>query len=75
MDCGPLYPPVHGIIQARIPEWVATAFSADPGIESVFSALAGSFSTTWEGLLPTKLEIPGMEYSWGNTPLLPRLEC
>ena len=75
MDCGPPYPSVHGIFQERILEWVATAFSACPGIEPVFPALAGRFCTTWEGLLPTKLEIPAMEYSWGNTPLLPRLEC
>ena len=64
----PPYPSVHGIFQVRILEWVATAFSADPGVEPVFPALAGRFCTIWEGLLPTKLEI----LSWnipGEIPL------
>ena len=36
MDCSPLDSPVHGILQARILEWVAIPFSrgsSDPGIE------------------------------------------
>ena len=27
MDCSPLGPSIHGIFQARIPEWVAISFS------------------------------------------------
>ena len=40
---------VHGILQARILEWVAFSSSRDlpdPGIEPVSPALAGSFFTT-----------------------------
>ena len=40
---------VHGISQARIPEWVALSFSRDlldPGIEPMPPALAGKFFTT-----------------------------
>ena len=36
MDCSPAGSFVHGILQARIPEWVAIPFSRnlpDPGIE------------------------------------------
>ena len=44
--------PVHGILQARILEWVAISFSRDlpdPGIEPaslMSTVLAGGFSTT-----------------------------
>ena len=57
MDCNPPGSPVHGILQARIPEWVAIPSyreSSNPGIESaslMSPALAGWFfttSTTWE---------------------------
>ena len=40
---------VHGILQARILEWVAISFSRDlpdPGIEPASPALAGGFFTT-----------------------------
>ena len=52
MDCSPLGSSVHRILQARIPEWVATSYSRrfpDPGIEPESpgsSALAGRFFTT-----------------------------
>ena len=57
MDYSPPSSSVHGILQARIPEWVALPFSGDlpdPGIEPMSLAspvLAGGFfttSTTWE---------------------------
>ena len=41
---------VYGILQARILEWVATAFSGalpNPGIESASPAFAGGFFTQW----------------------------
>ena len=57
MDCGPPGPSVHGILQARILEWVAIPFSRgfsqtrnQTRISSLL-ALAGGFfttSTTWE---------------------------
>ena len=59
MDCNPPGSSVHGILQARILEWVAmpsSRGSPDPGIEptSLMSpALAGRFFTTntpWEAL-------------------------
>ena len=40
---------VHGILQARIMEWVATSFSRDhldPGIKPASPELAGGFFTT-----------------------------
>ena len=43
MDYSPLGASVHGILQARILEWGATAFPPDPGIEPGAPALqAGS---------------------------------
>ena len=42
VDCGPLDSSVHGILQARILEWVATSFPRslpDPGIKPTSSAL------------------------------------
>ena len=57
MDCSPPGSFVHGILQARILEWVAMSFSRDlpdPGIKPVSlasPALAGGFfttSATWE---------------------------
>ena len=52
MDCSPLGSSVHGILQARILEWVAISSSRDlpdPGIEPTSPAspeLAGRFFTT-----------------------------
>ena len=60
MDCSPSASSVHGILQARILEWVAISSSGDlpdPGIEpaSLTSpTLAGGFfttSTTWEAYI------------------------
>ena len=47
---------VHGILQARILEWVAISFSgdlSDPGIESGSPALAGEFFTAKPPWKPT----------------------
>ena len=52
MDCSPLGSSVHGILQARILEWIALPLTGnlpDPGIEPVSIAapvLAGGFFTT-----------------------------
>ena len=54
IDYNPPGSPVHGILQARILEWVAISFfrqSPDPGIKLRSPALAGGFFitiTTWE---------------------------
>ena len=59
MDCSPPGSSVHGILQARLLEWVTTPSPGvlpDPGIEPVsltFPALAGGLfttSATWEAL-------------------------
>ena len=58
MDYSPQGSSVHGILQARVLEWVALPLPGDlpdPGIEPtslMSSALAGGFFTTWE---PEKL--------------------
>ena len=63
MDCSPPGSSVHGILQARLLEWVAMPSSRDlpdPGIESVpllSPALASGFfttSATWEAPLINK---------------------
>ena len=52
MDCSPSGSSVHGILQARILEWVAmpsSRGSSDPGIKPITlesPALAGGFFTT-----------------------------
>ena len=54
MDCSLPGFSVHGIFQARVPEWVAISFSGDlpdPGIEPVSPALEGRFFTTTPLLL------------------------
>jgi len=47
MDCSSPGSSVHGILQARILEWVPISFSwgsSDPGIEPIFPVLAGGFN-------------------------------
>ena len=50
VDWSPPGSSVHGILQARILEWVAISFSrgssSDSGLEPAFPALAGGFFTT-----------------------------
>ena len=48
MDCSPVGFSVHGILQARILEWVAISSPEDiphPGIKPVSPTLAGEFFT------------------------------
>ena len=50
MDCSPLGYSVHGIIQARILEWVAIPFSrrsSQPRDRTQVSCIAGRFFTVW----------------------------
>ena len=46
MDCSLSGSPVHGILQARILEWVAIPFSW-PRFNSWVSRIAGRFFTVW----------------------------
>ena len=51
MDCSPPGSSVHGILQARILEWVAIPFaraSPESGVKPESPALAGGFFTTRE---------------------------
>ena len=70
MDCNPPGSSVHGLLQARILEWVAMPSSRDlpaPGIEpmSLTSlALAGGFlatSATWEACNAQPLTLPHVD--------------
>ena len=48
--CGPMDYTVHGILQARIPEWVAIAFSrrsSQPRDGTQVSHIAGGFFISW----------------------------
>ena len=50
MDCSPLGSSVHGILQARILEWVAIPFSrgsSQPRDQTQASCIAGRYLTTW----------------------------
>ena len=50
MDCSPLGSSVHGILQARILEWVTIPFSrgsSGPRDLTQFSHIAGRFFTVW----------------------------
>ena len=50
MDCRSPGSSVHGILQERIPEWVAISFSGglpDPRTEPASTAMAGRFFTVW----------------------------
>ena len=81
MDCSPPGSSVHGILQARILEWVAMPPSRDlpdPGIEPeslMCPALAGKFfttSTTWEA----PYELSGFFFhTWPTLALSPIWEC
>ena len=49
-DCSPPGSSVHGILQARILEWVATSFSrgsSQPRDQARVSCIAGRFLTIW----------------------------
>ena len=50
VGCSPLGSPVHGILQARILDWVAMSFSKGsswPRDQTPFSCMAGSLYTIW----------------------------
>ena len=66
MDCSPLGSPVHGILQARILEWVAISFSSGSSQtrdQTQVTHIAGRLSH--QGSLP--LGKPSLLFSWGQT--------
>ena len=57
MDCSPPGSSVHGILQARILEWVAISFSrgsSRPRDRTQVSCIAGRFFTIWATIIPPK---------------------
>ena len=71
MDCSPPGSPVHGILQAKILEWVSMPFSkgssrpSDRTHISSVSCISGGFFTinaTWEALCVNRGWVP---YIWG----------
>ena len=54
MNCSPPGTSVYGILQARIPEWVAMSFSkgsSQPSDQTWISCIAGGFFTIWGSAL------------------------
>ena len=50
MDCSPPGSAIHGILQARVLEWVAIPFSrgsSQPRDQTQVSRIAGKFFTNW----------------------------
>ena len=57
MDCSPPGSSVHGILQARIPEWVAMSFSRGSSQlrdGTRLSYIAGRYFTIWATRVATK---------------------
>ena len=62
MDYSPPGPSVHGILQARILEWVAISFSRGyfrPRDQTCVSYIAGSFFTTYSRNTRTHIKLTG----------------
>ena len=77
MDHSPPSSSVHGILQARMLEWVAVPFftgSSQPRDQTHVSCIAGGFFTVWatrEALIcwkdyPFPIELPLLRISWLN---------
>ena len=71
MDCSPPGSSVHGVLKARILEWVASPFSRwsfQPRDQTQVSLIAGGFFTNWAtGEAPLKhvnLSISPLDWEW-----------
>ena len=70
MDCSPPRSSVHGILQARIPEWVAISFSREcsrPRDWTQVSLIAGrrfNFWATWEAQMKGSQTQKATKYSF-----------
>ena len=74
MDCSQPGFSVHGILQARILEWVAISFSRGsswPGDWTQVSCIAGRVFTHWGMREAVELEFALMPLSSSRSPLLP----
>ena len=69
--CSPMHYTVHGILQARILEWVAIPFSrrsSQPRDQTQVSHIAGRFFTSWatrEALSLLQQIFPTQKLNWG----------
>ena len=62
MDCSPPGSPVHGIFQARVPEWGAIAFSDHQlSGHELEQTLGDSWRRQWH---PTPVLLPGKSHGW-----------
>ena len=69
MDCSPVGSSVHGILQARVLEWVAVPFSREssrPRDQTHVSLIAGGFFTVW-----ATREAHRLERRWLNVKCFP----
>ena len=70
--CDPMNCTVHGILQARIPEWVAFPLSrgsSQPRDQTQVSHIAGGFFTSWA--TREALGAQSLSFSWVHTIMLP----
>ena len=74
MDCGPPASSVHGILQARILEWIAIPFSrgsSRPRAHTQASRIAGRFLTIWATRgAPESLLMSSMLRATSGSPLM-----
>ena len=78
MDCSPPDSSVHGILQARILEWVAIPFSrgsSQPRNRSWVSCIAGRFFTLWVARGKYQYWLPFMQDLLGATTILAPNMC
>ena len=82
MDCSPPGSCVHGILQARIPEWVAISFSRGsswPRDRTRVACLPGRFFTIWAPGKPFRnkghSKPKALESSWNHPPGSPGENC
>ena len=71
MDCSPPGSSIHGILQARILEWVAIPFSRgspQPRVRTCISSIASLFFTVW-----ATREAQYIDYNSGSLAWSPRL--
>ena len=68
MDCSPPGSSVHGILQARLLEWVAISSSrgsSQPRDQTQASQIAGGFFTVWDTKeAPCKIRALKMEFGF-----------
>ena len=77
MDCSPLGSSVHGILQARLLEWVAMPSSRGsswPRDQTWVSHIAGRFFTVWATKVPSTYGLEGHKRS-GHGKMVQNFKC